>query len=161
MRRAAGDRLPLAVMAGSLMPWLDPQQVGPFVPAHYLYALFVVAAPVLLVLGASFFALATATRSMMWTYVGVVAFFLLYLTVSSLLHDPAWGLFLLTQRDVEYDFIEAQQQRLLSYEAAGRVIGRPGPGRQAFARSRRSEVSLGSWIVVMLPGSGSVWCSWV
>jgi ABC-type transport system involved in multi-copper enzyme maturation permease subunit len=82
--------VPLAVMAGSFMPWLDPQRVGPFVPAHYLYALFVVAAPVLLALGASFFALATATRSMMWTYVGVVAFFLLYLTVSSLLRDPAW-----------------------------------------------------------------------
>jgi len=33
--------------------------------------------------------------------------------------------------------------------------GRPWPGRQAFARSRRSEVSLGSWIVVTLPSSSS------
>jgi hypothetical protein len=34
-------------------------------------------------------------------------------------------------------------------------------GRQAVACSRRSEVSLGSWNVAMLSGSGSVWCSWV
>jgi hypothetical protein len=39
-----------------------------------------------------------------------------------LLHDSAWGLFFLSQHDVEQCFVEAQQQRLLTYEAAGRVI---------------------------------------
>ena len=65
--------VPLAIAVGSVMPWLDPEKIGPFVPAHYLYALFVFGLPTLLVTGAAFFALATATRSMMWTYVCAVA----------------------------------------------------------------------------------------
>lgn len=65
--------VPLAIAIGSFMPWLDSEKVGPFAPTHYLYALFVVALPTLLITGAAFFALATATRSMMWTYVCAVA----------------------------------------------------------------------------------------
>jgi ABC-2 type transport system permease protein len=65
--------VPLAIATGSAMPWLDAEKLGPFVPLHYLYALFVFGLPTLLVTGAAFFALATATRSMMWTYVGAVA----------------------------------------------------------------------------------------
>lgn len=65
--------VPLAVAIGSFMPWLDAEKVGPFVPVHYLYALFVIGLPSLLITGAAFFALATATRSMMWTYVCAVA----------------------------------------------------------------------------------------
>jgi len=82
--------VPLAILVGSLMPWLDPEKVGPFVLTHYLYALFAFGLPVLLVCGASFFALATATRSMMWTYLGAVAFLVLYFTASTLLRDPAY-----------------------------------------------------------------------
>src|SRR5258707_1239390 len=44
--------------------------------------------PSLLVAGAAFFALATATRSMMWTYVGVVAVLVLYFASMTLLRDP-------------------------------------------------------------------------
>jgi ABC-2 type transport system permease protein len=65
--------VPLAIAIGSIMPWLDAEKVGPFVPSHYLYALFVIGLPTLLIIGAAFFALATATRSMMWTYVCAVA----------------------------------------------------------------------------------------
>ncbi|HEX5683110.1 MAG TPA: M1 family aminopeptidase [Ideonella sp.] len=65
--------VPLAIAVGSLMPWLDPEKLGPFVPSHYLYALFFFGLPTLLVTGAAFFALATATRSMMWTYICAVA----------------------------------------------------------------------------------------
>lgn len=82
--------VPLAIAAGSVMPWLDPEKVGPFVFAHYLYALFLFGLPSLLVAGAGFFALATATRSMMWTYVGVVAFLVLYFASVTLLRDPAY-----------------------------------------------------------------------
>ena len=82
--------VPLAIMIGSLMPWLDAAKVGPFVLVHYLYALFWVALPVLVVCGAAFFALATATRSMMWTYVGLVAFFMLYAAVATLRRDSAY-----------------------------------------------------------------------
>jgi ABC-2 type transport system permease protein len=82
--------VPLAIMSGSIMPWLDPEKVGPFVLTHYLYALFLFGLPSLLVAGAGFFALATVTRSMMWTYVGVVAFLVLYFTSITLLRDPAY-----------------------------------------------------------------------
>ncbi len=80
--------VPVAILIGSWMPWLDSEKVGPFVASHYLYALFVYTAPTLLVTGAGFFALATATRSMMWTYIGVVAFLVGYFTSQVLLSDP-------------------------------------------------------------------------
>ena len=81
--------VPLAIMLGSVMPWVNPDKVGPFVAAHYLYALFVFGLPTLLVMGAGFFALAVATRSMMWTYVGAVAVIVLYFTSLTLLRDPS------------------------------------------------------------------------
>lgn len=70
--------VPLGIVVGSLMPWQDSEKIGPFVLTHHLYALFVFALPTLLILGAAFFALATATRSMMWTYVGAVAALVLF-----------------------------------------------------------------------------------
>ena len=82
--------VPLAFMIGSAMPWLDHEKVGPFVAAHYLYALFLFGLPALLVTGAGFFSLATVTRSMMWSYVGAVAFITLYFTAILLLKDPAY-----------------------------------------------------------------------
>ena len=65
--------VPLAIAIGAQMPWLDPEKVGPFRLGDYLYALFAFALPTLLIIAASYFALATATRSMMWTYVGAAA----------------------------------------------------------------------------------------
>jgi ABC-2 type transport system permease protein len=70
--------VPLGIAVGSVMPWQDSEKIGPFVLSHYLYALFVFALPTLLILGAAFFALATATRSMMWTYVGAVTALVLF-----------------------------------------------------------------------------------
>jgi aminopeptidase N len=81
--------VPLGILIGSWMPWLDAEKVGPFVLAHYLYAFFVFGLPTILVLSAGFFAVATATRSMMWTYVAVVAFLVLFFTTRMLLRDPS------------------------------------------------------------------------
>ena len=82
--------VPMGMLAGSWMPWLDPEKLGPFRAGHYLYALFVVELPTLLTLCAGSFALATVTRSMMWTYVGLVAVLVLYSTSRLLLRDTAW-----------------------------------------------------------------------
>ena len=79
--------VPLAIAIGSAMPWLDAEKIGPFVPGHYLYALLAFGLPTLLITGAAFFALATGTRSMMWTYVGAVALIVLYLVTRGLLRD--------------------------------------------------------------------------
>ncbi|HEX8401846.1 MAG TPA: M1 family aminopeptidase [Allosphingosinicella sp.] len=77
--------IPLAIWIGSLMPWLDQAELGPNRLGDYFFAFFLLALPNLFVLSAVFFALATATRSMMWTYLGVVAFFILYQITNSVL----------------------------------------------------------------------------
>ena len=82
--------VPLGILIGSWMPWLDPMKLGPFHAEYYLYAYFLIAMPTLLVMGAMFFALATATRSMLATYVGVVAFLVLYFVLVGLFAKPQY-----------------------------------------------------------------------
>jgi aminopeptidase N len=80
--------VPLAILLGAAMPTQDPEELGPFVVSHYLYAFGVYTVPTMLAGSAGFFALATATRSMMWTYVGVMVTLVLFITSLSLLDDP-------------------------------------------------------------------------
>jgi aminopeptidase N/ABC-type transport system involved in multi-copper enzyme maturation permease subunit len=80
----------LGVALGSLMPWVDPETLGPFVPVHYLYGFAVVMLPTLALTGALFFAVATATRSMMATYIAVVGFIVAYLTANILWRHPQY-----------------------------------------------------------------------
>lgn len=82
--------MPLAVAVGAAMPWLDAEKVGPFVPGHYLWALFVWALPTMLIVAAGCFALATLTRSMMWSYIAAVAVLVGYFVTRGLLRDPAY-----------------------------------------------------------------------
>ncbi|MDE2270704.1 MAG: ABC transporter permease subunit, partial [Xanthomonadaceae bacterium] len=63
---------------GSLMPWLDPVRLGPTPRAAYAWALGVVVLPNLFFLAALLFLLATLTRSMLGTYIGVIGFFVLW-----------------------------------------------------------------------------------
>ncbi|MFM7532303.1 MAG: ABC transporter permease, partial [Rubrivivax sp.] len=80
--------VPLGIAVGSFMPWLDPERLGPFQPIHYLWALFLMGLPTVLILGATFFALATATRSMMWSYIGAMVLLVLFFVMQGLLRDP-------------------------------------------------------------------------
>ncbi|HEX8572733.1 MAG TPA: ABC transporter permease subunit [Allosphingosinicella sp.] len=83
--------VPLAIWLGSLMPWLDQETLGPNPLAYYLVPYLVIAVPNILITSAIFFALATATRSMMATYVGVIAFLILYFVVNGNLgQEPEW-----------------------------------------------------------------------
>jgi hypothetical protein len=66
--------VPLATVLGSVMPWADPSHLGPHRLLDHLYAYFLMALPNLFVHAAIFFALATITRSMMATYLGVIGF---------------------------------------------------------------------------------------
>jgi ABC-2 type transport system permease protein len=66
--------LPLATILGSVMPWAPAAQLGPNRLVDHLYGYFLVALPNLFIHGAIFFALATITRSMMASYLGVVGF---------------------------------------------------------------------------------------
>ncbi len=82
--------VPLAILVGSLMPWQDAEKIGPLRPWDYLFALFAFALPTLLITAAAFFALATATRSMMWTYVCAVGMLVLYIGGRIALRDPEY-----------------------------------------------------------------------
>ncbi|HUN90476.1 MAG TPA: M1 family aminopeptidase [Burkholderiaceae bacterium] len=79
--------VPLAIALGSRMPWLDPERVGPFHPLDYVVALVAYGMPTLLLLTAFCLALATATRSLAWTYVGAVALLVAYAVARSALRD--------------------------------------------------------------------------
>ena len=80
--------VPLGILIGSWMPWLDPRSSGRIDFVYYVYALLAFGLPTLLIVAAAFFALATATRSMMWTYVGAVALLVGYFVTRGLLRDP-------------------------------------------------------------------------
>lgn len=80
--------VPAAMMIGSTMPWLDPETLGPFRIDHYLFAFFVVSVPTLFIFAALFFTLATLTRSMMATYVGLIAFLVAYFVTQGMLNKP-------------------------------------------------------------------------
>jgi ABC-2 type transport system permease protein len=66
--------VPLGIFVGSNVPWADSAQFGPYSLASHLFGLFVFALPNILIHAAIFFALATITRSMMATYIGVISF---------------------------------------------------------------------------------------
>jgi len=70
--------VPLGSFVGTLMPWVDPETLGPNRLAFYLQPYVTIVLPTLLLSSALFFAVATITRSVMLTYVGVLAFLLLY-----------------------------------------------------------------------------------
>ncbi|MEP3029717.1 MAG: M1 family aminopeptidase [Erythrobacter sp.] len=70
--------VPFAIFLGSLMPWLDPETIGPNRFSDYALSYLQFAAPNVILLSALFFAVATITRSMMYSYVAVVGFLVLY-----------------------------------------------------------------------------------
>ncbi len=75
------------MMIGPLMPWVDPQKVGPFPGYAYLWGLAVMVVPNLLFIGALLMLLAATTRSMLMVYVGVLAFFVLWVVAGSFAKD--------------------------------------------------------------------------
>ena len=77
----------LAVMVGSLMPWIEQERLGPFELWPYVYSLFVMIVPNLLLAGAIFFAVTTLTRSLMATYASTVAFLVAYAVAATLLEN--------------------------------------------------------------------------
>ena len=93
-RFAAGYAIALAVMVfvalgvliGVLMPWVDPERIGPTSWAAYAYAFGVILIPDFLFVAAMLFLLATLTRSMLGTYIGVIAFFVLW-TIAGIAAD--------------------------------------------------------------------------
>ena len=70
--------IPVALWFGTLMPWLDQARLEPNSLTAYLVPYLCIALPNLFVTSALLFSLATITRSMLATYVGVVGFLVLW-----------------------------------------------------------------------------------
>lgn len=70
--------IPAALWLATLMPWLDPTRLEPNRLPAYLVPYLCIARPNLFLTSALLFSLATMTRSMMATYLGVVGFLMLW-----------------------------------------------------------------------------------
>ncbi|MHC1480479.1 ABC transporter permease/M1 family aminopeptidase [Frateuria aurantia] len=77
----------LGLWLGSKMPWLDASRLGPTPWLAYAWSVLLMVVPNLMFLSALLFALATATRSMLYTYLGVIGFFVLWTISNSLMAD--------------------------------------------------------------------------
>ena len=73
----------IGMMLGPLMPWVDAERVGAFPGGAYLWALSVIVVPNLFFIGALLMLLAAVTRSIMLVYVGVLAFFVLWVVAGA------------------------------------------------------------------------------
>ena len=80
--------VPLGLLLGALAPWVDRETLGPITLAPYVYAYLALGLPILFLTSALFFALTTVTRSMMWTYVGLVVLMVLRAVFSLVLSKP-------------------------------------------------------------------------
>ena len=97
----------LGMILGAAMPWVDPQQLGPFSLAPHLWSFAFLIVPNMLFAAALLSLLAVTTRSLLTVYLGVVGFFVLY-TVSGFL-----------MQDIQYDQIGS-----LLDPFGGRVLGK-------------------------------------
>ena len=71
--------LPLGMIVGTFMPWVDPETIGPNRLGHYGWYYLIVAMPNIFMLAAVLFALATILRSMLASYIGAVVLVMAYL----------------------------------------------------------------------------------
>ncbi|QCR23527.1 M1 family aminopeptidase [Pontibacter sp. SGAir0037] len=74
-------------MFASIMPWMEPEKLGPFNLMWYIQPYLTIVIPNLLLTGAIFFTFATLTRSALSIYVGGVLFLVLYGVSSALTGD--------------------------------------------------------------------------
>ncbi|HEY3175870.1 MAG TPA: M1 family aminopeptidase [Candidatus Polarisedimenticolia bacterium] len=77
----------MGIVIGSMMPWLEPARVGPFLLGPYVQAMLIFVVPNLFLTGAIFFSCAALTRSLLWTYVSVVVFFVGWGIAGAFLND--------------------------------------------------------------------------
>ncbi len=67
----------LGLALGGMMPWIDAARLGPASWHGYAWSLGVMIVPDMLFIAALLFLLATTTRSLLVTYIGVIAYFVL------------------------------------------------------------------------------------
>ncbi|MEO6103453.1 MAG: ABC transporter permease subunit, partial [Pseudoxanthomonas sp.] len=75
------------IFIAQFMPWIDAGRLGRVSLKPYFWAFAVFVIPNLLFTGALLALLAAVTRSILWVYIGVIAFFVLYFVSGTLLSD--------------------------------------------------------------------------
>jgi ABC-2 type transport system permease protein len=80
--------IPLGLVVGSFMPWVDSETLGPLTLQPFLVGYLAFAVPNIILTSAVFFALATITRSMTWTFVGVLGFLIIWTIAAFALDKP-------------------------------------------------------------------------
>lgn len=73
----------LGILAGTLMPWLDPERLGAFSLEPYLFSIWAVLIPNSLVVCALFFSVAALTRSMMAAYMAALGFMIAFVVLAA------------------------------------------------------------------------------
>src|SRR5438309_2008691 len=77
--------IPLGMACGSVMPWVDPERIGPQVISYYAWPFLIFAIPNIFLMCAILFALATVLRSMMAAYIGAIVLVMGYLITNSII----------------------------------------------------------------------------
>jgi hypothetical protein len=75
----------LGFFAGTLMPWLDQELIGPFVLSHYAYAALVVGLPALFANSAIVYAVAVLSRDQRIAYAAIIGLLVIYQVASGVL----------------------------------------------------------------------------
>jgi hypothetical protein len=82
--------IPAGIALGAAMPWVDPETVGAAGLGTYAWPFLVIAMPNLILASALLFSLATVTRSMLASYIGVLVLVMGYLVILTVVSsDPA------------------------------------------------------------------------
>jgi ABC-2 type transport system permease protein len=82
--------VPIGILAGVHSPWNDAETIGPDNLYAYLYSYAFLVLPTLFTAAAILFAIASATRSMMASYIGVIVLFIVTIAVAAMLRKPEW-----------------------------------------------------------------------
>ncbi|WP_420434490.1 M1 family aminopeptidase [Hyphobacterium sp.] len=82
--------LPLGNAVGSLMPWVDPESIGPFRLEYYLYPYLVLGVANMFIIGMILFTVANLSRSLVLTWVGLLGLFVFNIVAGFLDSQPEW-----------------------------------------------------------------------
>ncbi|MBW8296320.1 M1 family aminopeptidase [Sphingopyxis sp.] len=77
--------VPLAIWIGTFMPWVSHEYLGPNQLQDYAFGYFILALPNIFVTSAIFFAVASWTRSVTYSYLAVIIFMFAYFALNAML----------------------------------------------------------------------------
>ncbi len=82
--------VPLAILIGSLMPWLDPETLGPNNPMYFAWPYLVMGLPNMLIAGMIMFTVANLSKSQVITWVTLTGLFILWFVGNIIANEPQY-----------------------------------------------------------------------